>query len=197
MPDENPFADFLRRVREGDAQAATELVRQYEAAIRLEVRMRLSDSRLRRRFDSMDVCQSVLASFFTRAALGQYELGEPQQLLRLLVVMARNKLRSQVRKERRQRRDHRAVEGVVDEAMDVAGDAPSPSRVLIGKELLAVVREKLSDEERQLADRRGQGEAWEAIAQALGGTAEGRRKQLARALDRVTQELGLDEDPRE
>jgi hypothetical protein len=79
--------------------------------------------------------------------------------------------------------------------MDVVGDAPTPSRVLIGKELLAVVREKLTAEERQLADRRSQGEAWAAIAQALGGTAGGRRKQLARALDRVTQELGLDEDP--
>src|SRR5437870_4932363 len=108
MSDGNPFADFLRRIRDGDAQAATELVRQY-----------------------------VPARFFSRAGLGQYELDEPQQLLRLLVVMARNKLRSQVRKERRQRRDHRAVEGAVDEAMAVVGDAPSPSRVVIGKELLA------------------------------------------------------------
>jgi RNA polymerase sigma-70 factor (ECF subfamily) len=193
MSEGSTFADFLRRVRDGDDEAAEQLVRQYEAAIRLEVRMNLSDSRLRRRFDSMDVCQSVLGSFFARAALGQYDLNDPGQLLRLLVVMARNKLRDQVRKERRQKRDHRAVEGAVDEGMDVAGDAPSPSRFLAGKELLAAVRARLNDEERQIADRRCQGQSWEEVARAMGGTAEARRKQFDRAVDRVSQELGLDE----
>jgi RNA polymerase sigma-70 factor (ECF subfamily) len=72
-------------------------VRQYESAIRLEVRMRLGDTRLRRAFDSMDVCQSVLASFFVRAA-GQLDLNEAGQLVRLLVGMARNKLAFEVRK---------------------------------------------------------------------------------------------------
>src|SRR5262249_2680094 len=78
------FADLLRRIRCGDGQAAVELVRQYESAIRLEVRMRLRSARLRRVLDSMDICQSVLASFFVRAAAGHYDLEEPGQLIRLL-----------------------------------------------------------------------------------------------------------------
>src|SRR6516162_9158458 len=93
------FSDFLCRVRSGDAQAAADLVRQYESAIRLEVRLRLRSLRLRRVLDSMDICQSVLASFFVRAAAGHYELDEPAQLLKLLVVIARNKVASQARKE--------------------------------------------------------------------------------------------------
>jgi len=40
----------------------------------------------------MDICQSVLASFFVRAALGQYELETPGHLLKLLVSMSRKKL---------------------------------------------------------------------------------------------------------
>ena len=80
MADDNTFADFLRRVRAGDEQAAAELVRRYESAVRVEVRMRLADSRLRRVLDSMDLCQSVLASFFIRAAAGQYDLERPEQL---------------------------------------------------------------------------------------------------------------------
>ncbi len=54
--------------------------------------MRLTDPSLYRLLDSMDVCQSVLLSFFVRAAAGQYDLEQPQELLKLLVVMAWNKL---------------------------------------------------------------------------------------------------------
>ena len=68
-------------------QAAAELVRHYEPAIRRAVRVRLVDTRLNRLLDSMDICQSVMASFFVRAALGQYELNTPDQLLRLLATM--------------------------------------------------------------------------------------------------------------
>src|SRR5262249_34749422 len=36
---DHSFSDFIRRIRAGDEAAAAELVRKYEAAIRLEVRM--------------------------------------------------------------------------------------------------------------------------------------------------------------
>jgi RNA polymerase sigma-70 factor (ECF subfamily) len=78
------------------------------------------------------------------------------------------------------------------EELAVAGADATPSRVAAGKELLAEVRGRLSDEERRVAELRGQGLGWEEIAASLGGTAGARRKQLARALDRVVRELGLD-----
>src|SRR5437588_9387218 len=112
MSDDNAFADLIRRVRAGDELAAAELVKRYEPAIRLEVRLRLGDTRLRRVFDSMDVCQSVLASFFVRAASGQYELEAPTDLLKLLVVMTRRKVAHQARKQRAGRRDHRRQEAL-------------------------------------------------------------------------------------
>src|SRR6188768_1022559 len=99
MLDATSFTTFMTRVRAGDQQATTELVRLYEPEIRREVRLRLRDPRLRRDFDSMDICQSVLASFFVRAALGQYELDQPEQLLRLLVDMSRKKLVDHAREQ--------------------------------------------------------------------------------------------------
>ena len=48
------------------------------------------------------------------------------------------------------------------------------------------------DGERQLVELRGQGLSWEEVASYLGGTAGARRNQLARALDRVAAELGID-----
>ncbi len=40
---------------------------------------------------------------------------------------------------------------------------------------------------------RSQGFLWDEIAREIGGTPQARRKQWARAVDRVAQEIGLDE----
>ncbi len=188
------FAEFLRRVRSGDARAAEEVVRRYESAIRLAVRTRLTDPALKRHFDSMDVCQSVLASFFVRAAAGQYDLADPSRLVALLVRMAQNKLAGHARFHRRQRRDARLVTGEEGAAERTPDAGPPPDRVAAGRDLLAALRARLTPEERQLADRRGAGEGWAEIAAALGGLPQARRMQLKRAIDRVAPELGLDDD---
>src|SRR5262249_45116419 len=131
-------------------------------------------------------------SFFVRAAAGQYDLGGPDQLLRLLLGMARNKLAFAARRQRAQRRNGRLVAARVEE-VEPAGGGASPSRVAAGREMLHEGQQRLSDEERQVAERRAQGHGWVAIAGDLGGTPDGRRMQLARALDRVARELGLEE----
>jgi RNA polymerase sigma-70 factor (ECF subfamily) len=194
MADDNVFADLIRRLRAGDPRAAEELVCEYEPAIRLEVHCRLRDPRLRRAFDSMDVCQSVLASFFVRAAAGEYDLGQPAQLRKLLAGIARKKLLSQVRKQRAQCRDVRRLEPIArDDEAAVAAD-PSPSRECEEKDLLISFQQRLTPEERQLAELRALGREWPDIAAQVGGTPGGRRKQLTRAIDRVTRELGLDDE---
>jgi RNA polymerase sigma-70 factor (ECF subfamily) len=138
----------------------------------------------------MDICQSVLASFFVRAAAGQYDLERPEQLIGLLVTMVRNKVASKARRQRlradqRQRDEHTDVE-----ALQITAD---PTQRLEGQELFQEVQRRLTAEERRLVALRGQGQTWSEIAAAVGGTPEGRRKQLARALDLVAQQLGIDE----
>jgi RNA polymerase sigma-70 factor (ECF subfamily) len=190
VAESSEFAEFIRRIRAGDDHAARELVERYEPVIRRQVRVRLRDPRLSRRLDSTDVCQSVMASFFVRAAAGQFDLEQPDQLLRLLVVMARNKLAQQVRRHRAGRRDYRRSEtGGPQELEERSAAEPSPSRLVASRELLEEFRRRLTDEERQLADLRGQGFQWAEIASRLGGTPANRSKQLARALDRVEQQL--------
>ena len=109
MVDVPSIDELIRRVRAGDQDAAAVLVKRYEPAIRRAVRFRLADAGLAALLDSMDICQSVLGSFFIRAATGQYKLETPEQLLKLLTTMARNKLISQARKQHAQRRDSRRV----------------------------------------------------------------------------------------
>jgi RNA polymerase sigma-70 factor (ECF subfamily) len=195
MSEQDTFADFIRRIRAGDEEAAVEMVRRYEPLIRREIRLQLEDRRLARLFDSVDICQSVLKSFFFRTAAGQYDLNTPEQLQRLLVTMARNKLASAARGQYRQRRDQRRVAAAGGEKLDgVAADGPTPSEVVAGKELLERFHQALNEEERQLAELRGQGMAWGDIAARLGGTAQARRMQWARVVERVARALGLDGD---
>ena len=194
MSEQADFTAFIRRIRAGDEQAARELVERYEPVIRREVRLRMHDARLRRRFDSMDICQSVLGSFFVRAAAGDYDLDRPEQLLNLLVAMAQNKLAFQARFHLRQRRDPRRLDPDGPALLgEVATSDPSPSKQVALRELLGEFRQRLSDEERRLADLRCQGRGWDEIAAELGGTPDGRRMQLSRAADRVARRLGLDE----
>ena len=192
MLEDNAFRDLIRRVRAGEEAAATELVRSYEPTIRRVARVRLADDRLRRRFDSMDICQSVFASFFVRAALGQYELDSPEQLLGLLVSMSRKKVIDHAREESAARRDYRRLMPEGLEGRDFVAAGATPSTEVATGELLHEVRRRLTDEERRLAEQRAAGRDWAEIAAENGGSPEALRKQLARAIDRVGQELGLD-----
>ncbi|MBY0524996.1 MAG: sigma-70 family RNA polymerase sigma factor [Gemmataceae bacterium] len=194
MSEEQEFRDLIRKVRAGDQQAAADLVREYETEIRRAVRIRLTDPTLYRVLDSMDVCQSVLANFFVRASAGQFEIDRPDQLLRLLVTMARNKLLDQARKQHSSRRDSRRIEAGPSGQLEAVADADAatPSQIVSEKELLQAMREQLTDDERFLADQRALGRDWSEIAKEAGGSAEALRKKLARALDRVARQLGLD-----
>jgi RNA polymerase sigma factor (sigma-70 family) len=187
------FPDLIRRLRKGDQEAAAELVQRYEPAIRRAVRFRLVDAGLGAVLDSMDICQSVLHSFFVRAASGQYEIEQPEQLLKLLVTMARNKLTSQARKEQAERRDTRRTVPLGPDSAGLISPLSGPGNQVAARELLQETYRRLSAEERELVELRNEGRNWDEIATLLGEGPVVLRKRLSRALDRVTRQLGLEE----
>ena len=191
MTEETPLSDLIRRIRAGDQAAAAELVRVYEPHIRRVIRLRMRDPRLRRALDPSDICQSVLASFFARLALGQYDLDRPDALIRLLAIMTRNKVALHARKLRSAGRVSVSLEPGRHEPM--APD-PEPVRVVAGRDLLAAIRQGLTEEEYWLSDQRVAGRHWTEIAADCGERPDALRKRLARALDRVARQLGLDDD---
>ena len=190
-PEADTFRHLIEQVRAGDDQAAADLVQRYEPMIRRAARVRLTDRHLGRVLDSMDICQSVLASFFVRAALGHYDLSSPEQLLKLLATMARNKLANQANAQRAARRDVRRVEFGADHGA-IAGPDLSPSRHLGARELLEAARTRFTADELRIIDFRQEGAEWTDVAAVLGGTPEALRKKHARAVARVAHEIGLD-----
>jgi RNA polymerase sigma-70 factor (ECF subfamily) len=134
-----------------------------------------------------------MATFFVRANLGQYELATPADLLKLLATIARRKVINQAHWHRAGRRDYRREEALGSRDGLTPADGPDPGEQVAARELLEKVRERLSDDERRLAERRGRGDTWAEIAADQGGSGESLRKKLVRALDRVLRQLGLNE----
>lgn len=188
---DNPFVAYVSRLRNGDQLALEELVERYTPVIRLEARMRLRSAHLRAVLDSMDICQSVLKSFFLRAAAGQFDIDRPEDLRRLLVKMACNKSLEAARKEYADKRDIRRAVTLGDDAHQVAG-GDDPVGEVEWQELLLRGRQMLSPSERRIAEGRAAGQSWDELAMVLGGTPDQLRMQFSRAQDRVAAALGLE-----
>jgi RNA polymerase sigma-70 factor (ECF subfamily) len=191
MHDSPTFRELVDRIRQGDSQATSELIRRYEADLRLIARIRLRTAGMRRALDSMDVCQSVFANFFLRAAGGEFELETPAQVLKLLASMVRNRVVDVVRMQRAARRDRgRDIATPLDE-LGLAAAAPTPSQIVSADELWRELDRRLAPDEREIWRRRQEGQTWETIARETGGSAEAIRKQLTRALSHIAAEIGL------
>ncbi len=187
MDSETPFPELLRRVRAGEETAAAELVRLYEPEVRRAVRMSLTDPRMRRIFDSGDICQSVLANFFVHVMGGSFDLADQSQLVRLLVAMAHNKLVDHARKPAPWKETN-ADPAALDQMI---GPQESPSHIVAQEELALALRAELTAEERRIGELRYAGAEWSEIASEVGGTADSVRKKLDRAVVRVCGRLGL------
>lgn len=194
MAADSEFHLLLSRVRAGDAAAAAELVREYEADIRRSIRVRMTDARLRRLVDSVDICQSVLTNFFVRAAAGQFDVDSPSQLVALLVAMAQNRIHDLARRERAAKRDTRRNQAFAEDwpgLTAIPANDPTASAVASGHELLARVRSQLSPEELRIFECRMAGYGWTEISEQLGISPNTLRMRYVRAIDRVADELKL------
>jgi RNA polymerase sigma-70 factor (ECF subfamily) len=187
------FRDLIQRVFSGESEAAEILVRNYEPEIRRVVRFKFRDPRLRRVVDSTDICQSVFAKFFVSAALGQFEIKSPKELVRLLAKMAVNRVIDQHRKQQSQRA---VVSKKQDEYQfglqgEVVDQAELPQPVVERDELLGMIKNRLTKQERDISRMRHSGKTWQQISEAIGEPAQVLRKRLERACDRIFTDLGI------
>lgn len=179
------FRDLIRKVREGDEQAATQLVHFYQDHVRRAIRVRFMTTKLRRTLDSTDICQSVLLNFFMKVAEGNYDLNTPDELIKLLCTMAKNKIVDKTRKAR-----HGFPSAITEESgsrvlENIPDPREQPSQEVANRDLVQHVRSKLRPSERVLFDQRVAQRGWDDIAEEHKATPDALRKQLLRALERV------------
>ncbi len=108
--DHEPASDgsLLRRFRAGSDQAATDLYLRYARRVYRLAQVSCGDD-LGRRLDPEDIVQSVFSSFFRRAREGHYNVPDDEELWKLLLVIALNKIRACGNFHRAARRDVRAT----------------------------------------------------------------------------------------
>ena len=111
---------LLRRFRGGQPDAATELYLRYAARLRALAAGETAPD-LAPRLDPDDIVQSVFRTFFRRAAKGQYDVPEGEDLWKLFLIIALHKIRSAARFHRAGKRDVGATDTGLSEARN--GDA--------------------------------------------------------------------------
>lgn len=85
---------LLAWVKTGNQEAATQLYLRYAQRLHALVRDQ-SSSDLARRVEADDIVQSVFRTFFTAASQGLYQVPAGEDLWKLLLVIALNKIRAQ------------------------------------------------------------------------------------------------------
>ena len=191
----NQLPELMNRLNKGDHTAAAELVAAYEPELRRYVRIRMSSPQMRRLVESADISQSVFAKFFVDVLSEGGRPESPQQLRRLLITMARNKINDHVRHHKAAKRDIRRVESGVAAIASAYRQVPTPEEAMVIKETLEAVRAEMTDEELALVNARLDGHAWTEIATELGVSPEAARKRFARIIESVAQRVVDVEDP--
>jgi RNA polymerase sigma-70 factor, ECF subfamily len=95
---------LLRQIREGSEDAATQLYLRYARRLKSLARTR-SSPELARRMDPEDIVQSVFSRFFRHVRDGDYDIPEGEELWKLFVVIALNRIRSAESYHRADKRD--------------------------------------------------------------------------------------------
>lgn len=192
MAPERSFSEVIRGVRAGDPDAVRDLVRAYEPYLRRTFRRRLANTPLQAAADSADLCQSVLGAFLIRFVAGALEVHTQDDLLKLLLGIARKKFARLRRREGADRRDRGRTAALGSDPNLPDARAEDPSVVLTRDELLRDVRRRMADGERELFELRRAGYSWDEIAARVGEPAARLRKRYSRAIQGVCQELGLE-----
>ena len=166
---DDDFRSLIRRVRDGSEEAAWALVRQYGDAIRKAVRRALH-VRLRKRFDSLDFVQIVWKSFFS-AADNLDRFDRPEDLVKFLTIVARNKVNFEARRLTAERNDLRrellSDDADLQEMGELVDPQPAPMEVAIAREQWERMLQGQPAHYRQLMQMRMQGHTYEEIGAAF------------------------------
>jgi RNA polymerase sigma-70 factor, ECF subfamily len=156
---------LLRRFRGGQPDAATELYLRYAERLRALAAGQVAPD-LAPRLDPDDIVQSVFRTFFRRAAQGQYDVPDGEDLWKLFMIIALHKIRSAGRFHRAAKRDVRATANNLSDAraehrLAAPDEAALATLRLVIDELLSALPPSM----RAIVELRVEGREVEEIAQ--------------------------------
>jgi RNA polymerase sigma-70 factor (ECF subfamily) len=159
---------LLEQCRRGDQDAATQLYARYVERLQHLAKTRCS-AQLARCLDAEDIVQSVFRTFFRGVRQGYYDIPEGEDLWKLLLVIALNKIRAKGSFHLAAKRDVRLTQtmeghaGYV-EAQAATDNGDQPLMRLVIQESL----EQLDPRQREMVELRLQGHDINEIADKTG-----------------------------
>jgi RNA polymerase sigma-70 factor (ECF subfamily) len=156
---------LLRRYRHGSEDAATQLYLRYAHRLRALAQAKCSPD-LARRFDADDIVQSVFGSFFRGASKGLYDVPAGEELWKLFLVMALNKIRAKGAHHRAAKRDVRQTAELDDwEALPEPNAEQNEASFAVLQMVVDEALERLSPLQRRMIELRIEGQEVADIAQ--------------------------------
>jgi RNA polymerase sigma factor (sigma-70 family) len=193
-----PAADFLNlleRGRNGDQEALTALVGQYEREVRLMARVLLGPA-LRQHLDSLDLVQSVHRSLLIGLHGGRFQFNSPKDLLALALTVVRRKVARQWRHLQRQKRLESSTSdsrNLPDILVSLSSSADDPARAAQFNDQVRELCRHLSDAEYTILQMRLAGYDTAEIGVHLGLSSVAVRVRMTRLRQRL-QETGVLDD---
>lgn len=177
---------LLRRLRGGEQDAAEALYKRYARRLRALASTQTSAA-LTSRFDPEDVVQSVFRTFFRRAADGQYDVPEGEELWNLLLVISLNKIRALATFHKAAKRDATTTLPLVAaEGSSSRQDATKFEALQILEMVIDEVLAGLPDSQQAMIRLRIEGHAVDEIA----ATTRRSKRTVERALMQFRAQLG-------
>ncbi|HWB12358.1 MAG TPA: sigma-70 family RNA polymerase sigma factor [Pirellulales bacterium] len=180
---------LVGRLSQGDMSAAEELYAEIAPFLRLVVRRNLP-RRLRPKFDSVDVVQSVWASFIQGMQAGRWQFATAAQVRAFLLKSARNRLIDRARQFRVAAEHERSL-GAAVAVEDWACREPRPSQNAQASDLWQRLLNACPPEHRELLKMKQEGAPLAVIARRTGLHVDSIRRilrQLARQVSLETED---------
>jgi RNA polymerase sigma factor (sigma-70 family) len=177
-----PLDVLLDRIRADDLQAAEQIVALYEPQLRLIVRRKLS-RRLRAKFDSLDVVQSVWTRMLQDFRAHGCRIASTEHLRNYLVQVTRNCLTDRLRHFRVALKRQQQAVAEVETASALASRQPRPSEIAQGNELWETMLASCPPQYHELLRLKRQGLTLDDIALKT-GLHEGSVRRIIRKLAR-------------
>lgn len=175
--DQPTDGSLVRRLQRGNEDAATRLYLKYARRLMSVARAKSSEE-LKSRVDAEEIVQSVFRTFFRRAAHGCYDVPPGDDLWKLLLVIALNKVRKAGQYHRAAKRDVRLTKGAqfIDWSQGGSDELAYKQLALVVEELLMT----LTPQHRTMMEMRIEGFEVAEIAK--------RSKRSKRTVERVLQD---------
>jgi RNA polymerase sigma factor (sigma-70 family) len=177
----DPLSDLLRILSSGDHAAAERAFADYEPYLRKVVRRQLP-ARLRAKFDSSDMVQSVWASLLGDVRNANWRFADTAHLRAFLAKVTRNRLIDRLRKHNTAMEREQPLDKTRSEDMPASRE-PRPSEVAEADELWDKMLALCPPEHHQILELRRQKLSLNEIAERT-GLHEGSVRRILRKLSR-------------